>query len=188
MSVLNPMKRFLTLVAVILSFSSFGNTKDTATLTNFDNQTPDLRWLTVNDTVMGGRSRGGYQVDDGILVFTGRTNTNGGGFSSIRSVPQALGLNESNEGLRMRIRGDGRVYTIRLETGTTRASYWAYFPTNEDEWLDIRIPFTEFWPNWRGTRLSGPDLNKSAIESLGIMIYDNLDGPFRLEVDWIKSY
>ena len=73
MSVLNPMKRFLTLVAVILSFSSFGNTKDTATLTNFDNQKPDLRWLTVNDTVMGGRSRGGYQVDDGILVFTGRT-------------------------------------------------------------------------------------------------------------------
>ena len=58
----------------------------------------------------------------------------------------------------------------------------------EDEWLELRIPFTEFWPNWRGMRLPGPPLDKPAIDALGIMIYDKQDGDFKLEVDWIKSY
>tara|TARA_E500000331_G_scaffold290512_3_gene286561 strand:+ start:427 stop:948 length:522 start_codon:yes stop_codon:yes gene_type:complete len=157
-------------------------------LTAFDDQTPNLRWRVLNDGVMGGRSRGGFRVDDGVLLFKGATNTNGGGFSSIRTRTRDLTLQEQNEGLHMRVRGDGRTYTFILESDDTRATYWAFFTTVEDEWLELRIPFTEFWPNWRGMRLSGPQLDKPAITALGIMIYDKQDGDFKLEVDWIKSY
>ena len=47
--------------------------------TEADTQNP---WQTVNDNVMGGRSSGGSALQDGALVFTGSTNTNGAVFSS----------------------------------------------------------------------------------------------------------
>ena len=180
------MKRVTLIMAAILSMHSHATAP--AMLTAFDDQTQDLRWRTVNDNVMGGRSRGGFDVDDGVLIFAGSTNTNGGGFSSIRSRSRDLVVDESSEGLQMRIRGDGRTYTFLLEADNTRATYWAFFPTVENEWVELRIPFTEFWPNWRGMRLPGPALSKPAINSLGLMIYDKKDGAFRLELEWIKSY
>ena len=44
-----------------------------------------LEWRIVNDNVMGGRSRGDFEISEESLSFFGATNTNGGGFSSIRS-------------------------------------------------------------------------------------------------------
>ena len=49
-----------------------------------------VEWRTVNDNVMGGRSVGDFEVGDSTLNFKGRTNTNGGGFSSIRASAQSL--------------------------------------------------------------------------------------------------
>lgn len=66
----------------------------------------------VNDNVMGGRSEGGFDQEPGRLVFAGRTNTRGGGFSSVRTKPLALDLSEY-EGIRVRVKGDGRRYTWR---------------------------------------------------------------------------
>ena len=157
-------------------------------LTAFDGQTPNLRWRSVNDNVMGGRSSGRFKVGQGIMTFSGATNTNGGGFASVRSRTRTLSFNNQAEGVHLRVRGDGRTYTFLLETNNTRASYWSYFPTIENEWVDMRIPFSEFWPNWRGRKLSRPALEVTAIDSVGIMIYDKRDGPFQLEVDWIKTY
>ena len=184
------MKILLLTIFIIVPMSSLANNlaPENSLLTAFDDQSPNLRWRVLNDSVMGGRSRGGFSVDDGILLFTGATNTNGGGFSSIRTRTRELRLQDQDEGLHMRIRGDGRTYTFVLESEDLRATYWAFFPTVKDEWLDLRLPFTEFWPNWRGMRLDGPLLDKPAIDALGIMIYDNQDGDFKLEVDWIKSY
>ena len=156
-------------------------------LTAFDENSPDLGWQTVNDNVMGGRSVGGFRVEEGVLLFSGATNTNGGGFSSIRSTPTALELDDA-EGVKLRIRGDGRTYTFRLETGRG-VTYWAEFRTRGgDDWEEVQVPFADFTPRWRGQLLDGPPLDRAAVESLGIMIYDNQDGPFRLEVDWIESY
>ena len=156
-------------------------------ITAFDGSSQDLTWLTVNDNVMGGRSTGGFAIESGILVFTGATNTNGGGFSSIRSTPRKLALGDA-AGVMLRLRGDGRTYTFRLETGS-QVSYWAEFSTQGgSDWEEVRVPFADFTPRWRGQLLDGPPLDRAAIVSLGIMIYDSLDGPFRLEVDWIEAY
>ena len=50
------------------------------TLFDFSEADPGKKWITVNDNVMGGRSKGGFTFKGDRLLFAGSTNTNGGGF------------------------------------------------------------------------------------------------------------
>lgn len=173
------MKILLVLMLMLLSSPK----SQASMLTEFDQNKNDLIWRVVNDKVMGGRSSGGYTVDGGILKFTGVTNTRGGGFSSIRSVPQRLAVTDKDRRISLRIRGDGRTYTFRVQT-RDGVSYWAEFPSSAS-WEEANVPFSTFQPRWRGMWLDGPVLNPADIVSLGLMIYDKQDGEFFLEVDWI---
>ncbi|MHC4941042.1 MAG: CIA30 family protein [Planctomycetota bacterium] len=143
-----------------------------------------FRWYPVNDDVMGGRSRGGFEVEDGVLVFAGSLNTNGGGFASVRGSGRLALAGE--EGIRLRVRGDGREYSMRLRQG--RVSYRAKFRTMKGVWQEIRLPFKEFVPTWRGRTLDRPPVDPARVESIGLMIADKIDGAFRLEVDSIHAY
>jgi hypothetical protein len=180
------------LMTSLLASGSGARADDTLTLADFPASMQDLPWRVVNDNVMGGRSEGGIRLDKRALLFAGRTNTDGGGFSSIRSDTRRFDL-EAYDGVRLRVRGDGRTYTFRLTTwdtrgGPRRPSYWADFETRGDGWEIVDVPFRRFRPRWRGQWLEGPELNPAAIDGLGLMIYDEQDGPFRLEVDWIRAY
>lgn len=161
-------------------------------LAEFPEAAKERPWVVVNDNVMGGRSDGAYELTNDALVFAGRTNTNGGGFSSIRSQPRSLDLG-AFDGIRLRVRGDGRTYILRLTTSVTRGgrlqpSYWASFATEADAWTTVDVPFSALRPRWRGRWLEGPAFEPTKIETLGLMIYDRLDGPFRLEVDRLEAY
>ncbi|MEL6546463.1 MAG: CIA30 family protein [Myxococcota bacterium] len=160
-------------------------------LTDFTADTADLGWFVLNDNVMGGRSEGGFTVTDDRLRFSGRTNTNGGGFSSIRSAPLTLNLSE-REGIEIRVRGDGRRYTWRLSTDARyrgrELGYWAKFDTTNGEWQTIRIPFAQFAPRFRGQPLTGPALEPSQIRGMGLMVYDGLDGVFEIELASVGTY
>lgn len=153
-------------------------------LTDFTNRDDDLKWRIVNDDVMGGRSMGEFSIGNGLLIFTGSTNTNGGGFSSVRTVPSPLKIPPDACGLEIRSRADGRQYKCRLEThdGTY---YWADFDTDV-HWCTTPVPFERFQPRRRGRWLDGPVLKPDAITSLGLIIYDGEDGAFRLEVETIR--
>ena len=160
-------------------------------LTDFTPASPDLGWYVVNDNVMGGRSKGDFEQSPGNLSFTGQTNTRGGGFSSIRTGPLQLDLSD-HAGIRLRVKGDGRRYTWLLTTDARwrgrPVNYWADFETVKGEWSVVDIPFTEFIPRFRGTELDGPALNPQQITGMGLMIYDNLDGPFELQLASVHSY
>ncbi len=160
-------------------------------LTDFVSDDTDLGWFVVNDNVMGGRSDGGFAVQEGELHFSGITNTRGGGFSSIRTVPMQLDLS-SYAGIRMRVKGDGRRYTFRLTTDARwwgrPISYWADFDTVDDAWITVDVPFSRFVPQFRGMRLDGPALGLDQVTSLGLMIYDKQDGPFELHLDSVHAY
>jgi hypothetical protein len=160
-------------------------------LTDFTTTSADLGWFTLNDNVMGGRSEGGFDLQDGELVFAGRTNTNGGGFSSIRTGPLKLDLS-NHEGIRLALKGDGRRYTWRLATDARwrgrEISYWADFETENGEWSTANIPFAKFVPKFRGRQLDGPELDPARITSMGLMIYDNQDGPFELHLASVSAY
>lgn len=153
-------------------------------LTDFDTAT-DLGWFSVNDGVMGGRSSGGFRIEDGVLLFAGTTNTDGGGFASIRTQPRLPSL-EGRRAIRLLAHGDGRRYVVRLESDDGVA-YWADFEPAAEESAWVRVPFADFRPRHRGRWLSGPPLDTSRIKALGIMCYDGRDGPFRLEVERIEA-
>lgn len=160
-------------------------------LTNFTSDSPDLGWYVQNDNVMGGRSEGGFERGKDELIFAGSTNTNGGGFSSIRTQPFKLDLSKY-DGIQLRVKGDGRRYTWQLQTNALyrgyRVSYWADFETADDEWSTVNIPFSDFYPQFRGFKLDGPELDHGQITELGLYIYDKKDGPFELHIDSIQGY
>ena len=160
-------------------------------LADFADSSVDLGWYVVNDDVMGGRSTGGFSLEKGELYFAGNTNTNGGGFSSIRTGSMQLNLS-SYAGVRLHLRGDGRRYTWRLTTSARRrgrqVSYWADFETRKGEWHTVDIPFSSFVPRFRGMQLDGPALDTNQITSMGLMIYDKQDGPFKLHISSMRAY
>ena len=160
-------------------------------LTDFTSGAPDPGWYVLNDNVMGGRSAGTFELRDDMLHFSGVTNTNGGGFSSIRTADMQLDLS-SYAGIRLRVKGDGRRYTWRLATTARwrgrQVNYWADFDTTDGEWITVDVPFADFIPKFRGARLDGPPLDASQVTGMGLMIYDNRDGPFELFLDSVSAY
>ena len=183
------------LILVIFSADSQDATEsigaDTRLLTDFSGDNSGIEWFVVNDNVMGGRSDGDFEIKQGELIFAGRTNTLGGGFSSIRTRPVQLDLSKF-DGIQLRVRGDGRRYTWRLTTNARwqgrEVSYWADFNTSDDAWRTTRIPFASFVPRFRGMRLDGPELNRGQINGMGLMIYDRQDGPFELRLASVNAY
>lgn len=164
---------------------------DMKTLIQFEE--PDgVRWSIVNDGVMGGLSRGDLeQTDQGTVLFSGHLSLeNNGGFASTRALlgPQDL---SDYEGVLVRVRGDGRTYQLRLRTSDSfdGLAYRSEFDTEEGVWKEIRLPFSTFQPSFRGyvPRGAGP-LDTRQIRQLGFLIGDKKEGPFRLEIAWVKAY
>ena len=164
---------------------------DTLILSEFTGDSPDLGWYIQNDNVMGGQSQGRFLVASDELIFSGNTNTDGGGFSSIRTHPLQLDLSDRS-GIRVKIKGDGRRYTWHLQTDARwrgrSVNYWADFNTSMDEVVSVDIPFTSFVPQFRGFKLDGPELNTRKITQLGLYIYDKNDGPFELVLLSVEAY
>ena len=149
------------------------------------------QWKAVNDNVMGGRSKGGPSFGKGLLTFSGSTNTNGDGFSSIRTNPAPVNLS-GYAGILIRLKSDGRSYTTSIRTNVSRGSwktpFRASFVAPANEWATVFIPFQDFKASMFGNRIKrdAPKLEVSQFESIGFHLYDKKDGPFKLEVDWIK--
>jgi hypothetical protein len=127
-------------------------------VTDFTSSSADLGWYVQNDNVMGGRSEGDFKKGKGELIFA----------------------------------GDGRRYTWQLQTNArwrgNRISYWADFETRDGEWTTVKVPFSNFFPQFRGFRLDGPKLDPREIRAMGLYIYDKQDGRFELHMDSVKAY
>jgi len=164
---------------------------DSLTLTDFNADSPDLGWYVQNDNVMGGRSEGGFATSSGQLIFSGNTNTDGGGFSSIRTKPLKQDLS-AYTGIRVKVKADGRRYTWGIQTDARwrgrRINYWADFDTLADETSVIDIPFLNFLPQFRGFKLDGPELDTSQITEFALYQYDKTDGPFEILLINVEAY
>ncbi|MGB3545280.1 CIA30 family protein [Rubrivirga sp.] len=158
------------------------------TLFDFDGS-DDAGWFVVNDGVMGGRSQGVLEVDGGTLGFTGELVTRGGGFTSVRVEKQAD--LSAFDGVEIRVRGGGRTFEVEVNDRTRNrrreVSRRAAFPTT-DEWRTIRVPFSDLEPTAFGEPVRVDPLDRSDVRSFGFFIVDGQDGPFRLEVDWMRAY
>ena len=167
------------------------NQMDTLPLTSFNEDSSDYGWYVQNDNVMGGRSEGGFDISLGELYFSGNTNTNGGGFSSIRTRSLKLDLS-AYTGIRVKVKADGRRYTWGVQTDARwrgrRVNYWADFDTSAGETETIDIPFEKFFPQFRGFKLDGPEIDTSQIKEFALYQYDKTDGPFALTLISVEAY
>jgi monofunctional biosynthetic peptidoglycan transglycosylase len=115
---------------------------------------------------------------------------NNGGFSSIRSGGPTRDLRAAKV-IVLRVRGDGRTYRLQLATNAefrrSRLSYQAEFPTKAGEWTEVTVPLASLVPQFRGQKLSGPPLDRTRIEEIGLSLSDGNPGAFALEIDWIRA-
>ena len=152
----------------------------------------EVSWFAVNDGVMGGISQGGPEVKDGHLNFTGELSLeNNGGFSSFRSKGGPWDIS-NNEGITLRVMGDGRTYSLRLSTDALhrrdRIAYQSEFETQAGEWMEVSVPFSALKASHHGNALDGPPINLANVTEIGIILADGKKGDFALKVDWMKTY
>jgi NADH dehydrogenase [ubiquinone] 1 alpha subcomplex assembly factor 1 len=162
---------------------------DARLLFDFPDATALTHWEFVNDGVMGGLSRSRLTVANGVGVFAGEVSlANSGGFASVRSRPAALEA-DGTTGFLVRVRGDGHRYkfTARLGREFDGVVYQQRFTTRRGIWQESWLPFGRFVPTFRGRSLSDlPPLAPEGLGSVGFLIADQQEGPFRLEIAWIK--
>ena len=148
-------------------------------------------WRAVDDVVMGGISGSRLRPSGtGTGIFEGAVSlANNGGFASVRRPIGPFDL-RGHRGLALRVRGDGQRYRLRLRTDDRYdgVAWQASFATQADEWRVVELPFDSFEPSYRGRRppAAGP-LDRSDVRQIGLMIADRQAGPFRLEIDWIRT-
>tara|TARA_B100000886_G_C20252544_1_gene419450 strand:- start:27 stop:530 length:504 start_codon:yes stop_codon:yes gene_type:complete len=146
-------------------------------------------WSIVNDDVMGGISKSNLSIDDeSNLNFKGYLSLeNNGGFASTRhrfSEQTLVGV----KSFRIKLKGDGNIYKLRIRQNNRRVSYSADFKSVKDKWTEFEIFIKDFKPTWRGFTYSDyPDLDIEKISELGIQISDKQEGEFKLEIEYIKA-
>lgn len=152
-------------------------------------QPTNATWQIVNDNLMGGASTSSFRLTDGVAAFAGDVSLeNNVGFASVRTVPVRFNLVDATEVV-LRVRGDGRRYkfTARMEASFDGPLYQNAFTTRQAEWQEISLPLKDFVPTFRGRVLTAePLLCASKLTSMGFLISDKQDGPFRREIAWVK--
>ena len=145
-----------------------------------------LSWSIVDDTVMGGRSRGSFKINNNVGEFKGYLSlANNGGFSSVRAYYpyDLIGISS----ITLRIKGDGRKYNFRVRTNKNSwVSYSHSFSTESNTWQEITLNIQDFYPTYRGYNVQNVQrLSELLIREIGIMISDKNEGNFALMIDWI---
>ena len=148
------------------------------------------QWQAVNDGVMGGVSEGKFKVTEArTMEFFGTLSlANNGGFASVRSKAKKLDL-EKGDTLVVKIRGDGREYTLNLYPNRSRTafSYRATVPTTKDEWIEVKVRLDEFEATSFGRIVREAGAAKpEEISSVGFLLGDKKAGPFKLEIEWVR--
>ncbi len=157
------------------------------TLFDFDS-TDSATWTVENDGVMGGHSQGYVKVSGDTLKFTGTLVTRDGGFSQTRAEKR-VDLS-AYSAVELRVRGGGRSFWVEVDDGTKDGrrdvARRGEFATS-GEWQTVRVPFSSLETTVHGEPIDVAPLAPEAVESLALYIADGKDGPFELEVDWIRA-
>jgi hypothetical protein len=124
-------------------------------------------WQALNDTIMGGRSRGTVQATSEGLVMEAFVEPEGGGFVSCRSPVFDPPLDLSSYGaLELQLDGDGRRFKLALACRDGMAGLtelipgglrWvSEFSTRSQGTSSVVIPFSRLTPSVRATPVGMP--------------------------------
>lgn len=170
------------------------------TIDEFDGIT-GAPWVIVLDGVMGGRSSGEAAITDGRLEVTGTINTNGGGFVLVRRPLNAATI-EGASTLRFVAETDDRGYEVIAEDalpGRNRSvSHFTAIDFSLDAAAtdDAPIPdgfsvgtaaFADLEARAFGTPVVTEAFRPDLAASLGLILSDGVDGPFRISIERIEA-
>ena len=166
-------------------------------LEDFGDDSPG-RWRVVNDGVMGGRSMGELREEGGVVRFSGVINTNGGGFSLIRTstLRGEQSLVDALDGvdyLRFRVRSaNGRGYELIAEDDVAPSGaimHFASIPVDgSGDWAELDVSLGQLDARAFGTPLpNSAPFDITQVSSIGVILADGVDGPFSLEIDRIDA-
>lgn len=170
---------------IFLTFSLFTNS-DMKKIYTFDSQANIKEWRIVNDGVMGGISTSSIILNDvGHGQFSGHVSlANNGGFASVQ-LNTRIKVESEKKYIVLRIKGDGKRYEFRLKGEISQSeSYVNQFATS-GKWETIKLNINEFYPSYRGRKLSIPNFNFENIEQLSFLISNKQEEDFELLIDWI---
>lgn len=163
----------------------------TAKIISDFSETECLEWYSINDIVMGGRSRGALAFQrDSVATFSGYVSfENNGGFASVKSKERKYQL-EGASGIKLLVNGDGKTYKLRLRTTDLDEEFFFEhaFKPQKGEWETVSLKFKDFYLTRRGRRIDdAPQLIPENIVSFGLLISDRQEGEFKLEIDSIEA-
>lgn len=171
------------LIFAILFFTYPINMKEIYT---FSPQSKVNEWYIVNDGVMGGISKSALVVTDaGHGEFSGHVSlAYNGGFASIQ-LNKTIKLMQEKKFIVVRVKGDRKTYEFRLKNKISQSeSYVQQFNTT-GEWENIKLPISEFYPQFRGRKLNIPNFNFDTIDQVSFLIANKQEEDFKLLIDWI---
>jgi hypothetical protein len=165
--------------------SSFTQT-NTDEIYKFTTSTKVNEWRIVNDGVMGGISKSSLILNDfGNGQFMGHVSlANNGGFASIQ-LNKTIQLADEIKFVLLRIKGDGKSYEFRLKSQISQSESYVHQFTTTGEWEIIKLPMSEFYPQFFGRKLNKPNFNFKSIEQLSFLIANKQEEDFSLLIDWI---
>ncbi len=184
--------QFVLVVLVVntFSFSTEINSMENSGYINFESDRELQNWVIVNDTVMGGRSRAGIDIQNGYLLFGGELSLqNNGGFASTRRVYDQVEW-QNNKTIELTVMGDGRSYQFRLRNNAMwdSVAYVANFETKVGELTVHQFEIDDFEPLFRGRFVSNaPPLKFEDVKQVGFMLADKKEGKFLMKVKSIQQ-
>ena len=140
-------------------------------------------WYVVDDGVMGGRSKGKLNVENGDTgVFSGKISLeNYGGFSSIRYYTGELNV-KKNKYVTVILSGDNKYYQLRIRSSRNDRHVYTKKFFAKDGWQEIRVPLDSMEPYFRGQRLRISNFDKRYISEIGFLIGNKVRENFELKI------
>ena len=171
------------LILFTLSLSNESNKKE---IYAFTAQSKVNEWRIVNDDVMGGISESSIACTAaGHGLFSGHVSMeNNGGFASIQ-LNTRIQLAKEQKYIVLRIKGDGKAYEFRMKSEISQYEAYVHSFATSGEWQTIKLPISEFYPQFRGRRLNSPNFNFNTIQQVSFLIANKQEEDFKLWIDRI---
>lgn len=175
------------------------------TLYQFAHADDLARFMVTTDTVLGGKSSASLALRRykhfSAAVFSGVIDyakageaadvPSRGGFAAVRSRPEERSRDLAGfTAVEMRIKSDGRPYIFNVKCADFSAEHlWQMrMVTPPSTWATVAIPFHELMMTRRGrVEMDQQEISRDAISGIGILLADGADGPFKLEVQYIRA-
>lgn len=144
-------------------------------------------WVVINDGVMGGLSKGGFEVTaEGHGKFFGSVSLeNNGGFTMIRHNIEKIEVGNYKK-IQIHLKGDGKSYQFRVRAKQNH--YYSYVKSfnTTGEWETVTINLKDMFPSYMGSRLDIPNFDQSIISQVAFLISNKVAEDFELEIKEIK--